>query len=192
MGRKITPPTIYPVTLKQAQDQVQQPDPQEDGHLEQLIADATADIEDWSKRQCLQATAILAMDRFPCERVIYLKRPPLISVTEVKYLDTGGAWQTLPATQYDVDTSNLAVGRIVLKDGVSWPSTKPDANAVEVTYEIGYGPNCEDVPSNLRRAILLRIEDLYEGPQPRGSQFMDKNGAAIDRLLAPFMSEEYA
>lgn len=192
MGRKITQPTEYPVTLEQAQDQVQDPDQQSESYLEELIADATNDIQDIVKRQCLQATCVQTLDCFPWERTIYLYRPPLISVTEVKYLDTGGTPQTFPATQYDVDTSNLAVGRIVLKEGVSWPSTKPDANAVEITYVIGYGANREDVPSNLRRAILLRVEDLYEGPQARGSAFIYPNEQAIERLLAPFEIVEYA
>lgn len=44
--------------------------------------------------------------------------------------------------------------------GTSWPSTRPQREAVQVVYVAGYGA-ASDVPANVRQAILLQVGHMY-------------------------------
>jgi uncharacterized phiE125 gp8 family phage protein len=104
------------------------------------------------------------LDGFPCAAFIELPKPPLQSVTHVKYRDTDGVQQTWDASNYVVDAPagpRCARGRISLAHGVSWPATYGQAGDVEIQFVCGYGDASSDVPSRLRSAMLLEIETLY-------------------------------
>lgn len=192
MGLTTTQPETLVVSVDEAKEQVQQYDIQEGAFLQRLIKVATFDLQNRTKRQFITATSVDVRDFFPWEDVIYLRLPPLVSVTSIVYVDSDGDDQTFSSSKYDVDTSNHAIGRVVLKESQSWPDTNTEANAVTITYTSGYGTASSDVPEPIRHAILLRVEDLYEGQQPRGGAFVGKNEQAIEALLSPYMLMEYA
>jgi uncharacterized phiE125 gp8 family phage protein len=77
-------------------------------------------------RAFLTQTWDYTRDGFPDDTVLELPKPPLQSVTHVKYLDTAGVEQTWPATHYVVEApagGRCARGRIVLMTNVVWPTT---------------------------------------------------------------------
>lgn len=101
---------------------------------------------------------------FPAGRVIELAKPPLQSVTHVKYRDTTGTLQTWATSNYVVEAPagpNCRRGRITLAYGVTWPSTYGEADDVQIRFVAGYGSAASDVPAILKQAMLLEIATAY-------------------------------
>ncbi len=155
-----TAPTLDPVTLAEAKLHLRvDPDLNEDDALiTSLIKAATEAAQTYTRRQFVSATYELRFDRFPYQ--INLLRPPLVSVTSVKYLDSNGDEQTVDDGDYEVDIHST-VGRIRPKGAASWPTTGDFLGAVIVEYVAGYGAPAA-LPDDMRSAILLTIGHLYE------------------------------
>lgn len=152
-------PTSYPVTLDEAKAQLRIKDElAEDAVIEQAIVRATKKAEDWQARQYMTATYEQRHDVFP--DVILLRRPPVQSVTSIKYTDTGGVLTTLNDSLYDADLHSVPP-RIAPAYGESWPATRGEMNAVVITYEAGYG-GADDVPDDVKGAILELIAFWFE------------------------------
>jgi len=117
---------------------------------------------------------------------IELPKPPLISVSEVKYIDTGEAEQTLTATtEYTADTT-ATPGRIWLVKGQSWPSISSDAaHPIQITYRGGYA-SANVVPSAIKQAIMLYVGHYYENREQVtvGGSGAELPKAATDLLAA--------
>ena len=52
--------------------------------------------------------------------------------------------------------------RVTVKDGESYPDTIGEADAVKVTFTVGYGATAADVPESFKAAILLLVGHLFE------------------------------
>ncbi|MFA5388068.1 MAG: hypothetical protein WC322_06840, partial [Candidatus Paceibacterota bacterium] len=102
----------------------------------------------------------LFLDAFPRGRIIEVPRPPLVSVTHLKYKDSSNVLQTLATSYYVVDTQ-AEPGRIQVTSGQCWPNTYPDVNAVQIRYSAGFGAAASAVPEGYIDAILRKITDLY-------------------------------
>lgn len=139
----------------------------DDALIDELIAATRIEIEAAVKRSLINTTWELRLDAFPDGGVIELPRPPLQSVTSVKYYDTEGVLTTLATTEYSVDApaGPFAVpGRVLLGYAKSWPATRGIPNAVTVRFVAGYGATAATVPGGLRTAIKLLAGDLYSNP----------------------------
>jgi uncharacterized phiE125 gp8 family phage protein len=125
-----------------------------------------------TRRQLITATWTLYLDtwnedglRF--EDGIHVPRPPLQSITTIKYIDTAGNQQTWAqnATGCTVDTPSgpdAPRGRFFPSYGVDWPSLRDQPNAVEVEFVAGYGTKGTDVPAQLREGMKRYVAELYE------------------------------
>ena len=166
----VSPPTKFPVTLDEAKLHLRLPLelPEgsvsiEDELIHRLIGAATQDAELYQGRAYITRTLRLNLDRFPAAGgPIYLPFPPVQQVLSVEYTDAAGQQHTLPATDYVADLA-AAPARLVPAPGKGWPLTslRPVAG-VTVTYVAGYGEDPQDVPENIRSAILLLVGHLYE------------------------------
>jgi len=161
-----TAPTEEPLSRADLKDHLRltNDDDDEDGYLEGLIVMARRAIEVQTRRSIITQTLQLTLDGFPRGRVIKLPRPPVASVTSVKYDDTAGTEQTLSTDYYQADTYSTP-GRVVLKDGYSWPSTINNANSVRIVYVAGYGA-ATDVPEDLIQAIKFLAAHWYANREP--------------------------
>lgn len=90
---------------------------------------------------------------------IFLPKPPLQSVTSIKYIDTDGAQQTLDPSLYIVDTASEP-GRLTPAYGQTWPTIREQANAVEIVFVCGYGLAAA-VPAGIKRWMQIRVDTLY-------------------------------
>ncbi len=122
----------------------------------------------------------LADNRFGA---IVLPRPPLVSVTSVKYLDQTGALITMDSSLYLVDARSTP-GRLTPAYGTWWPTTRWQPNAVIVQYAAGYA-NAAAVPPDWAQALRLAAgamweyrEDLVDGGAPAET-------GLLRRILAP-------
>lgn len=143
----------------------------DDPMISMLIASARAAAETELHRSLITQTLDAYFDRFPCPPLRYadlpsqheLRLPPLSSVTSITYIDTEGAQQTLAVDQYLVDAVSKPA-RVAPAYGVSWPSTRDQANAVVVRFVAGYGAAAA-VPACIRNWMLMRIATLWENRQ---------------------------
>lgn len=148
-------PATEPVTVNDARKHCRIFTNDEDGMIEGWIVAARRYCESYLDRQLVSATWLLKFSEFP--EVIYVPRPPLVSVTSISYVDTAGAAQTLSASAYEVKTPTKAQGRIELADGYSWPSIR----SATVTYVAGYG-SASAVPQTIKHAIYMLVAGWCE------------------------------
>ncbi len=136
--------------------------------------------ETFIKRCFVDTTFRLTLDRFPT--VFYVPRPPLISVTSIKYLDNDGTQQTWATNQYTVDTYTEP-GRIGLAWNVSLPTYRMIQNSIEVIYHAGYGTTAASVPQSVRDAIVLTVSQWYENRGDEGDKELGRLPSAAKSLL---------
>lgn len=117
------------------------------------------------------------MDKFPCGPIELLNGPVQYDGDEltiaVKYYDSNDAEQTWATTNYWFD-NNGYIPKIVPK--YSYPSAGERPSAIWVEYTAGYGDNPDDVPANIRSAILMLTVHMYE------NRLMELPGQLIGRI----------
>lgn len=181
--RVVTPPAIEPVSLAEARLHLRVDSDAEDALIAGLIRTAREQAEHRTRRALITQTLEAIYCGFPWGGALELPRPPLQSVTSVKYYDVADAEATLAAALYSVDTAAL-LGRVVLDDGQSWPTTalRP-AQGVIVRYVAGYGDGAGDVPESIRHWILLTVGELFERREHATAGTTVTPNPFVDRLL---------
>ena len=139
----------------------------------------------------LQEGVYTAPDLQSNSNYIVLPKPNLIAVNSVKYYDNANNASTFASSNYYVDTSSEQ-GRVVLKNGVSWPTASElrNANAYEIEYKAGYGSSNSDTaastPKLLIHAIKVLALHLYENREIATSMSVNMIPNTVAMLLAPF------
>lgn len=161
-------PTSEPVTLDELRAQCRVLSHDEDALLAGYLLRAREYAEVYLGRALMQQTWDLKINwGWPRDTVdgvdtdvIHLPKPPLQSVTHVKYFDSSGVEQTLASNQYRVVGANdrHREAFIVPAYGVTWPTVRSDFEAVSVRFVCGY----TQVPESIRHAILLIASDWFE------------------------------
>lgn len=162
-----------------------------DPEVRALIIAAREHVEGDIKRALVTQTWEYTLDAFPAnDEAIKLPRPPLISVTSVKYIDANGVEQTMSSSDYIVDKTKL-YGEIALAYAKTWPTARAQRNAVTVRFDAGYGAPAA-VPEPLKSAMKLVLGDLY-GQRTAGIVgTIRTDNPAVERLLAPYRLLEVA
>lgn len=184
VSTRITAATDFPVSIDEAKSHLRL-DPSvgtaEDSLISGLIAAATGDLEEFTRRRFMAQTWEDHRDEFADEMVLEVS--PVASVSSVSYVDPDGVVQTLDAAVYSVsapagDNPPRAIVRLAY--GQSWPDTRAESGSVRIRYVAGYA-SAAAVPAPLRSAILLTLGHLYANredvvvgtiasPLPRGAE----------------------
>lgn len=135
----------------------------EDALITFLIAAARRKAENDTGLQLITATWLLNMDKFP--GVIRIPKPPIQSVTHVKYIDTDGDQQTWDSDDYQTDLLSRPA-RIKPAPDESYPSIRSQFNAVEVKFVAGFGDASTDVPADIVQAIKIIATHWFLHRQP--------------------------
>lgn len=151
-------PTQEPVSIEEFKQHARIDADADDAWIRRNIVAARKMCETFLKRCFITTTLRLSIDEFP--EVFMLPRPPLVSVTHVKYIDLNGVQQTVSSADYIVDAYREP-GRITLGYGESWPSARVQTNSIEVKYVAGYGA-ASAVPETIKTAICLLVAHAYE------------------------------
>lgn len=166
-----------PVTVEELRVHTRQDTKQHDEHFRELITAARQWTEEsalW--RLLLSQTVVEKFDRFA--REMELRWPTVSSLTSVVYDDQDGDSQTVAATVYELGT-NHGTNYIHQKYNQYWPNdVRVHIEAITVTYVAGYGSSSSDVPTSIRRAILLYAGGLFNPA--------DASQETVDALLASF------
>lgn len=103
---------------------------------------------------------------------------PQVSAVSVTYVDTNGATQTLTASLYTVHVDG-PVAYIEKAYGASWPSVRDQPSGITVRFTVGYA--VESVPDDMRSALMMHVELLYD----RDNLGRETLEAARNALLDP-------
>ena len=155
---RYVPPAIEPISLSEAKAHLRVDHTDEDGYMQSLITVAREAAETRTERTLIQSTWRLVLDRFP--QSIPLPMPPIVSVSQITYVDLSGNAVALNPADYFVDTASEP-GWVLPVKGKTFPQTDT-VNAVTVTYVAGYGVTAQSVPAPIRHWILLALGDLYD------------------------------
>lgn len=161
----VTEPVKEPVPIEQLKNDIRVDSDltADDILIRGLGIAARITAEKIQRRALISQTIELTLDDWPATDWIRIPRPPLQSVTSIKYYDTDDTEYTLSSSSYLVDTASEP-GRVILNSGESWPSsvTLRPANAVVIRFVAGYGDDQEDVPETTQQAIRLLVGHWYE------------------------------
>ena len=155
-------PSFEPISLAEARDQARVDVDVDDAIISSYITAARVHATDINGRGMAKATYTLTAPRFPSWFV--LPRPPLVSVTSIKYLDENGDQQTFSSDNYTVDTASEP-GRVFLIPTADWPAHQDVFNAVEVIYISGF-TSAAVVPETYKQAMRMLIAHWYEYREP--------------------------
>lgn len=158
----------------------------EDILLASYITTAREHCEDITNRALASTTFELIMDKFPYNK-IELPRPPVESVTSIKYTDClGTETEWLPVTKYIFYNSEPAI--IVPAYGEVFPDFTPyPIGAVKIRFIAGYRADATDpnllIPEKIKQAILLICGHLYEHREEVTEEVLKNIPMGIDSLL---------
>lgn len=108
----------------------------EDPELQGWIAAARREAERISGQALVAQTLRYTFDEFP-DWEIELPRPPLVSVSSIKYVDADGVTQTILAADYSVITTRRP-GIVEPAYGEAWPTAREQADACQVNFVAGH------------------------------------------------------
>lgn len=132
-----TAPASYPVTVAELKAHLAIDISTEDTRLGLYLAAATSLCEVYTGRAFVSQTWKLNLDSFP-DGKIYLPKPPLTSVTHIKYYDESNVLQTWDNTNYHVMTPTNVEGWIEPLTGETYPATYTRPDAIEIQFVCGY------------------------------------------------------
>tara|TARA_Y100000310_G_scaffold26152_1_gene24950 strand:- start:396 stop:995 length:600 start_codon:yes stop_codon:yes gene_type:complete len=160
-----TAPTDEPVTRTEAKAHLRVTDTAEDSLIDDMIAAARIAAEAYMRRAITTQTLKLHLPGWPSDPYIELPKPPLSSVTSVKYTDKDGDESTMTATDYVVVTAQDP-GRIALKWDKSWPSTSLQVGLpIVIEYVAGYGAE-STIDKDIKQAVNILVAQQYENREP--------------------------
>ena len=164
---RTVPPVAQVVSVLEAKEHLNITESASDALIARFTRAATAKVEQYTGLGLLTQTWSQTFSAFA--DVMQLKRRPLLAVgspavaATVAYLDSTATLQTLAGSTYRVTGigADKAFGAIRLGFGQTWPTIYDDAEAVTVTYTVGYGSTGESVPDTIRQAIMSIVGDWY-------------------------------
>lgn len=180
-----TAPATEPVTATEVKAQCFITTSDDDTWIGTAITMARKYVEAVTNRALITQTWDWWFDCFTMPH-INVPRPPLSSVTHVKYYDTGGTLQTWDSANYDVDTDSWQ-GRIYPVYNGTWPTdNRGYEKDVTIRFVAGYGV-ASAVPETIKHAILLLIADMYKNREMTTvGTSITKTPFGFDDLLAPY------
>ena len=84
---------------------------------------------------------------------------PITAINAVKIYDRAGGVNELPIENFDFVPDVMAPA--LTAKGTSLP-TVPSGGTAEIIFEAGYGPEWEDIPSDLSQSVVLLAAHFYE------------------------------
>ena len=183
MGLKIvTAPQSEPVSLPDMKDHLRVTGTDEDALITTLIEAAREYCEAYQNRAYITQTWELALDEWPENGIICIPKPPLQSVTSIKYYGTDGTEYIWDQSDYQVDIHRQP-GRVAPMYGKTWPlTTLRPMNGIIITFVAGHA-DAEGVPERVKQAIKVLVGHLYEHREATDLKELKEVPFAVHALL---------
>lgn len=186
----VTAPASEPITTAEAKLHCRVDLTDDDVPIAAWIVAAREEVERISGMALISQTLELVLPNWPIGDRIELPRPPLTSVTSVKYKDKDGNETTWDSANYLAGVDSVP-GVLVLAWNAVWPSVDLyPIEPIRIRYVAGFA-NAAAVPQSLKQAMLLLIGHWYENREAGGDTVGEKAGVAfgVDRLIASYRAE---
>lgn len=199
----ITEPTQEPLSLQEVKDYLRVEDSTDERTIRPLIETARRFCEEHTGRTLVQTTFRQFLDSMSdhiplnegmttgpdlnyYRNYITLAKSPLVSITHVKTYNDSDEATTFSSSKYYVDNAREP-GRIVLRNGETFPLSLRVANAIEIEFISGYS-SISQIPEPLKVGMLQHIAFMYE---QRGDMGDYQNASVfppmIKGLYAPYV-----
>lgn len=191
----VSAPTSEPIGIREAKAQLSfaQDYTKHDQLISGLIVAARQYVESYCGIAIMPQTWQLTLDEWPeLFEGILIPKPPLASVTWLRYYAGDGTDTTWSSANYVVSTDRTP-GRIKAAYGIAYPVYRIQPDTIRIQYVAGYS-SVYAVPETLKRAILLLVSNWFEN---RTSEVIGAAPAslrhALDSLLLQHMTgDEFA
>ena len=200
-----TAPAIEPVTLTELKASLRVTSTAEDTLLSQYITDARLLVERITGRKLINQTitsyytdfngssvnsAWWSGTRVMHESVLYerqkieLEFAPVQSLTSLSQVEDDNSETVVASTEYYLDNYDDDMRSIIRPVSVLTAGSRNENN-LKAVYVAGYGALASDVPSALRRAIIVLAGQLYVNRGDCGDQCQSDCG--VSQMLGPYI-----
>ena len=164
-----TPPATEPVTVAEVKTHTRISGSDQDALIAKWIKSGRELAESFQRRAYISQTIEVSYDCFPIIP-FSLPRSPVIELKEIKYYSLDNTETIVydadspvgTEDNYLIDTDSEPA-RITLAYGCSFPSSVlREINSFKVVYTAGYGSDADNVPENVKDAIMLYVGWRYE------------------------------
>jgi len=159
---RTVPPVSPPLDVELVRQHCRLDDLDQADMVEFYIDSARDHVEEW-KGVTGQAliTQTWRQDFRAFDACLRLPIWPVQSVSSVTYYNTSEVSTTLATSVYELLEDELGA-YVSLKYGQQWPNIGNTTKAVSVTYVCGYGNIPNNIPADIRHAMMLMISHWYE------------------------------
>jgi len=169
-----------PLTTAEAKSHLRITSSDEDTLIDTYVSAARQWMELYLNRSIPQQTIVCVLDEFPHDgQHIRLPQSPASAITSIQYVDTDGDTQVWGSSNYTLDTYSEP-SRAEAAYNVSYPSTRPQHNAVTITYTAGYST----IPADIKHALKMVVGSLYMMRETECPQQLYSPDMGIKRILA--------
>lgn len=182
----IAGPASEPISLAEAKAYLRIDDAAEDGLIGTLISAARMHVESLTGKALLEQSWRVVLDAWPKDRMVKLPVAPLVSLTSVTAFDEQDDAVAVPVAQF-LPESGTAPARLLLPATIAGMPVLRERLGIEIDYVAGFGASADEVPADLRHALLALVAHWHEH---RDAVIIAGSGAVVpsgfDRLVAPY------
>lgn len=187
---EVTPPSVEPVSVAEARLHSRITQTDEDSLVAIWISAARRYCEQYLQRAL--CPHIYRADLPGWFDFIDLPYKPIAEIRSVNYYDTSSP--SVLTALFDSTSSPLVTtevfdviqGNIVRNTGQTFPDVYPRLDAVQITYQAGYGSSpITAIPQSIKQAMLLLIGDCAVNREAVISGTIVTENKAVERLLNP-------
>lgn len=150
-------PAAEPIALAQAKAFLKVDDEAEDALIETLIASARMHVEGITGKALIEQSWRLVLEAFPASGVVRLPVSPLLEVTAITVTSEDAESEELSLEGLTGQGDQLVVPKTILSRAFS-----PQRGGIEIDYKAGFGSDADDVPADIKQAMLGLIAHWYE------------------------------
>jgi len=176
-------PATEPLSLGEAKAFLKVEDAAEDGLIATLIAAARLHVEGTTGRAAVAQTWRLVLDAWPLDGEVRLPVGPVQSLVAVTGYDDEGEAHELELGQFALFGGEL----LLVPANVEGAPGLRRRRGLEVDYVAGYGSEADDVPADLRQAMLALVAYWHAN---RDAVIVAGSGAVVpsgfERMIAPY------
>lgn len=174
------PPASDAVTLSDVKDYLRLTHTEDDHSLSQLITVATSYFEQTYNMALIRQRVTIWLDHWPIgrqsawwsgqqsgavadilggQRQFILPIRPALDLIEVAMITREDHKNMVPLTDFRL--SGSLEPRLILKDGMNWPSVERESDGMSIEYDAGFGDDHTAIPLLIQYGLLEMIAHLY-------------------------------
>lgn len=179
-------PAIEPISLTEAKNFMRIDETDGDVLINSLITAARIYIETTMGLIMTTESWSYYIDKWPNNSVIYLPLSPIQSVDEIRIHTSSASYEILPVEDYETDTHSNHP-RIKILNRMIGSAMGHSMNQIEMQFTSGFGDTMNEVPADLKQAMLLLVSHWFEQREPIGyGGTFAKVPTSIEALLASY------